>query len=153
MRTLENFINGKFVAPAGGETEPVLNPASGEEIAQAPLSTEADVDAAVIAARSAFDGWSQTTPATRAEALLKLADAIEAHAEELAREEAINAGKPLAAVLGDEIPVMADNLRFFAGAAARWRAVPRASTSRATPPSSAASRLAWSARSRRGTTR
>ena len=117
MRTLENFINGKFVAPAGGETEPVLNPASGEEIAQAPLSTEADVDAAVIAARSAFDGWSQTTPATRAEALLKLADAIEAHAEELAREEAINAGKPLAAVLGDEIPVMADNLRFFAGAA------------------------------------
>jgi len=117
MRTLENFINGKFVAPAGGETEPVLNPASGEEIAQAPLSTEADVDAAVIAARSAFDGWSQTTPATRAEALLKLADASEAHAEELAREEAINAGKPLAAVLGDEIPVMADNLRFFAGAA------------------------------------
>jgi betaine-aldehyde dehydrogenase len=117
MRTLENFINGKFVAPAGGETEPVLNPASAEAIARAPLSTAADVDAAVNAARSAFDGWSQTTPATRAEALLKLADAIEEHGEELAREEAINAGKPLAAVLGDEIPVMADNLRFFAGAA------------------------------------
>ena len=117
MRTLENFINGRFVAPAGGETEPVLNPATGEEIAQAPLSTETDVDAAVTAARRAFDGWSQSTPATRAEALLKLADAIEEHGEELAREEAINAGKPFSAVLNDEVPVMADNLRFFAGAA------------------------------------
>jgi betaine-aldehyde dehydrogenase len=103
LRELENFINGAFVAPADGATEPVFNPASGEEIAQAPLSGAADVDAAVTAARRAFDGWSQTTPATRA--------------EELAREEAINAGKPLAAVLGDEVPAMADNLRFFAGAA------------------------------------
>jgi betaine-aldehyde dehydrogenase len=97
LRELENFINGAFVAPADGATEPVFNPASGEEIAQAPLSGAADVDAAVTAARRAFDGWSQTTPATRA--------------------EAINAGKPLAAVLGDEVPAMADNLRFFAGAA------------------------------------
>ena len=69
------------------------------------------------AARRAFEAWSQTTPAERATALLKLADAIEEHGEELAREEAINAGKPLAAMLGDEIGVMADNLRFFAGAA------------------------------------
>jgi betaine-aldehyde dehydrogenase len=117
LRELENFINGAFVAPADGATEPVFNPASGEEIAQAPLSGAADVDAAVTAARRAFDGWSQTTPAARAEALLALASAIEEHGEELAREEAINAGKPLAAVLGDEVPAMADNLRFFAGAA------------------------------------
>ena len=80
-------------------------------------SGAADVDLAVRAARRAFEGWSQTTPATRATALLALADAIEEHGEELAREEAINAGKPLAAVPGDEIGVMADNLRFFAGAA------------------------------------
>ena len=117
MRTLENFIDGAFRPALDGATEPVLNPATGEQIAQAPLSGAADIDAAVAAARRAFEGWSQTTPATRAEALLGLAGAIEEHGEELAREEAINAGKPLAAVLADEIGVMADNLRFFAGAA------------------------------------
>jgi len=117
MRTLQNFIDGAFRPPLDGNTEPVLNPATGEEIAQAPLSSAADVDLAVGAARRAFDGWSQTTPAERASALLAIADLIEEHAEELAREEAINAGKPFANVLADEIPVMADNLRFFAGAA------------------------------------
>jgi betaine-aldehyde dehydrogenase len=117
MRTLENFIDGAFRPALDGATEPVLNPANGEEIAQAPLSGAADVDLAVAAARGAFEAWSQTTPAERATALLGIAAAIEEHGEELAREEAINAGKPLAAVLGDEIGVMADNLRFFAGAA------------------------------------
>jgi betaine-aldehyde dehydrogenase len=117
MRTLENFIDGAFRPPLDGATEPVLNPANGDQIAQAPLSGAADIDVAVTAARRAFEGWSQTTPAERASALLGLAGAIEDHGEELAREEAINAGKPLAAVLGDEIGVMADNLRFFAGAA------------------------------------
>ena len=117
MRTLENFIDGAFRPALDGETEAVLNPATGEEIAQAPLSGAADIDMAVAAARRAFESWSQTTPAARAEALLAIAGAIEEHGEELAREEAINAGKPLAAVLGDEIAVMADNLRFFAGAA------------------------------------
>jgi betaine-aldehyde dehydrogenase len=117
MRTLENFIDGAFRPALNGATEPVLNPANGEEIAQAPLSGAADVDLAVAAARGAFEAWSQSTPAERATALLGIAAAIEEHGEELAREEAINAGKPLAAVLGDEIGVMADNLRFFAGAA------------------------------------
>jgi betaine-aldehyde dehydrogenase len=117
MRTLENFIDGSFVAPLDGATEAILNPATGGTIAFAPLSGAADVDLAVRAARRAFEGWSQTTPAARAEALLGLADAIDEHAEEIAREEAINAGKPFAAVFADELPVMADNLRFFAGAA------------------------------------
>jgi betaine-aldehyde dehydrogenase len=117
MRTLENFIDGHFRPPLGGATEAVLNPATGEEIARAPRSEAADVDAAVAAAALAFESWSQTTPAARAEALLGLASSIEEHAEELAREEAINAGKPMHAVLSDEIGVMADNLRFFAGAA------------------------------------
>jgi betaine-aldehyde dehydrogenase len=117
MRTLENFIDGAFQPALEGATEPVLNPATGEEIAQAPLSGAADVDAAVGAARRAFAEWSQTTPGARAEALLAIAGAIEEHGEELAREEAINAGKPYAAMLGDEIGVAADNLRFFAGAA------------------------------------
>jgi betaine-aldehyde dehydrogenase len=117
MRTLENFIDGAFRPPADGASEPVLNPATGETIAQAPLSSAADIDLAVAAARRAFGAWSATTPATRAGVLLALADAVEEHGDELAREEAINAGKPLAAVRNDEIGVMADNLRFFAGAA------------------------------------
>ena len=70
-----------------------------------------------MAARRAFDGWSNTTPAQRSAALLALADLIEEHGEELARLEALNAGKPIEAATNDEIPVMADNLRFFAGAA------------------------------------
>jgi betaine-aldehyde dehydrogenase len=116
-RTLKNFIDGEFVDAAEGATEPVLNPATGEPVADMPLSTEADVDRAVAAAKAAADGWGTTTPGERALALLKLADRIEEHGEEIARLEAENAGKPLSAVLQDEIPVMADNLRFFAGAA------------------------------------
>jgi betaine-aldehyde dehydrogenase len=116
--TLQNFINGAFVDPAEGQTEPVLNPSTGEEIAQAPLSSAEDVDRAVKAARKAFDdGWSTTTPGERAAALLKLADAIEENADAIAELESDNAGKPIAAFKGDEIPFMVDNLRFFAGAA------------------------------------
>ena len=116
MATLQNFIDGA-PAPAEGELEPVLNPATGEELARAANSTAEDVDRAVRAARRAFAGWSQTTPAERARALLALAQIVEDNGDELARSEALNAGKPLAAVQSDEIPVVADNLRFFAGAA------------------------------------
>ena len=116
LTTLQNFIDGESVA-AQGELEPVLNPATGEELARAANSSAQDVDRAVVAARRAFAGWSQTTPAERSRALLAMAALVEEHAEELARAEALNAGKPLAAVQSDEIPVMADNLRFFAGAA------------------------------------
>jgi betaine-aldehyde dehydrogenase len=114
--TLSNFIDGELVA-SGGESEPVLNPASGEELARAPRSTPEDVEEAVGAARRAFDGWARTTPARRAEALLAIANVLEEHGDELARLEALNAGKPIEAVKSDEIPVMIDNLRFFAGAA------------------------------------
>ena len=116
LSTLRNFIDGESLA-SDGETEPILNPATGEEMALAANSTPADVDRAVAAARSAFETYSRSTPAERAQVLLKLADLIEEHGEELARLEALNAGKPIAAVSSDEIPVMADNLRFFAGAA------------------------------------
>src|ERR1700730_9049103 len=113
---LSNFIDGERVTSEGA-SEPVLNPATGEELARAANSSAEDVDRAVRAARRAFPGWSQTTPAERSSALLAMAQVIEEHAEELARTEALTAGKPLAAVQSDEIPVMADNLRFFAGAA------------------------------------
>ena len=115
--TVQNLIGSKLVAPATGETEPVLNPSTGEVIAHAPLSGEEDVDRAVSAAKRAFPEWSTTTPGQRAAALLKLADAIEAHGGELAELESDNAGKPIAAFRADELPFMADNLRFFAGAA------------------------------------
>jgi betaine-aldehyde dehydrogenase len=115
--TRKNFIDGNFVDPAEGETEPVLNPATGEVIAQAPLSSAEDVSRAVDAARRAFPGWAAQTPGERALALLKLADAIEEHAEELSELESDNAGKPISAFRDDEIPFMVDNLRFFAGAA------------------------------------
>ncbi|MGO9320052.1 MAG: gamma-aminobutyraldehyde dehydrogenase [Solirubrobacteraceae bacterium] len=114
--TLSNFIDGERVA-SSGETEAVLNPATGEELARAPISSAEDVDRAVTAARRAFEGWSGATPAQRAQALLAIADLVEEHGDEIARLEALNAGKPIEAVKGDEIPVMADNLRFFAGAA------------------------------------
>jgi betaine-aldehyde dehydrogenase len=117
-QTLQNFIDGEPAAPVEGRTEPVVNPATGETIAHAPLSGREDVDRAVKAARNAFaNGWANTTPAERSLALLKIADAIEARADEIARAEAINAGKPVEAVRTDEIPAMVDNLRYFAGAA------------------------------------
>ncbi len=116
-RTLQNFIDSEPVDPAEGQTEPILNPATGEVIADAPLSTAEDVDRAVKAAQTAFPGWAATTPGERALALLKLADAIEEHADELSELESDNAGKPIDAFRDDEIPFMVDNLRFFAGAA------------------------------------
>ncbi|MGZ4271320.1 MAG: gamma-aminobutyraldehyde dehydrogenase [Solirubrobacteraceae bacterium] len=114
---LKNFIDGESVDAAQGRTDAVLNPATGEEIAQAPSSDQADVDRAVKAARAAFEGWSTTTPGERALALIRIADALEANAEEIAQLESANAGKPISAFRDDEIPFMVDNLRFFAGAA------------------------------------
>jgi betaine-aldehyde dehydrogenase len=114
---LKNFIDGEFVDPATGETEPVLNPATGQEVARAPLSSAEDVDRAVAAARRAFDGWAAATPGERSLALLKLADRLEEHADELSDLEAENAGKPRQAFLEDEMPFLVDNLRYFAGAA------------------------------------
>src|SRR6476661_1962422 len=115
-QALKNFIDGESVEAAEGGTDAVLNPATGEEIAQAPSSTKADVDRAVKAARTAFETWGNTTPGERALALIRIADALEANAEEIAQLESANAGKPISAFRDDEIPFMVDNLRFFAGA-------------------------------------
>ena len=109
------LINGQLIA-GEGLAQPVFNPALGSVLLEIPEATPAQVDAAVLAADAAFDGWSQTPPKDRAQLLLKLADRIEAHAEELARLESLNCGKPYSAVLNDEIPAIADVFRFFAGA-------------------------------------
>src|SRR3954453_10279233 len=115
--TFNNFIDGESVAAAEGRLTDVLNPADGKPFAQAPDSTAEDIDRAVKAARNAFDGWANTTPGERSLALLRLADALEEHGDEIAELEARNAGKPLQAVKDDEIPAIVDPLRFFAGAA------------------------------------
>src|SRR5918999_370819 len=113
---LQNFIDGEFVDAAEGATEEVTNPANGEVIAEMPLSTEEDVNRAVAAAKDAFDGWATTTPADRASAMLKLADLLDEHADELSDLEAADAGKPRNAFHDDEMPAVSDTLRFFAGA-------------------------------------
>jgi 1-pyrroline dehydrogenase len=112
----KNFVGGEFVDAVEGGTMEVLNPATGEAIAEVPSGTQADVDRAVEAAKKALPEWLETTPQERAEALLNLAAAIEEHAEELAELESQNVGKPLSSAR-DEMPVSADNFRFFAGAA------------------------------------
>jgi betaine-aldehyde dehydrogenase len=114
---LQNFIDGEFVDPAEGGAEDVINPSTGEVIAQAPLSSTEDVDRAVMAARRAFEGWSRTTPRERSEMLLRLADAILEHGDEFADLESADAGKPRQAFVDEELEMCADNLRFFAGAA------------------------------------
>ncbi len=113
---LQNFINGEFVDPSGG-VEDVINPSTGETIAQAPLSTAEDVDRAVEAARKAFETWGASTPRFRSEVLLKLADAILEHGDEFADIESADAGKPRQVFVDEELEMCADNLRFFAGAA------------------------------------
>jgi 1-pyrroline dehydrogenase len=112
----KNLVGGEWVDSVGGETMEVLNPSTGDTIAGVPRGTQADVDRAVEAAKNAWLGWRETTPAERAEALLKLADLLDEHAEELAQLESTNVGKPLPAAR-DEMPVCSDNIRFFAGAA------------------------------------
>jgi aminobutyraldehyde dehydrogenase len=114
--TYQNFVGGEWVDAAEGETMDVLNPATGETIAHVPRGTAADADRAVGAAQRAWEEWRDTTPAERAELLLKLADVLDEHRDELARLESQNVGKPLS-YAADEMPVCSDNLRFFAGAA------------------------------------
>jgi 1-pyrroline dehydrogenase len=121
----EMFVGGEWVAGRSGETLPVVNPATGEVIAEIPRGSKEDVDRAVDAARKAFDEvWFDTTPGERATMMLKWADAIEAHAEEIGRLESENVGKPFSSVMVDEMPVMVDHLRFFAGAARTMSGLP-----------------------------
>jgi len=117
-RRQELFIGGEWKQGNGSETQEIVNPATGKVIAHMPKGTDEDVNRAVAAARKAFDGgWSDTTPRERSERMLKLADAIEANADELAQIESENVGKPLAVMKSEEIPPTVDCFRFFAGAA------------------------------------
>ncbi|GAA4979214.1 gamma-aminobutyraldehyde dehydrogenase [Yinghuangia aomiensis] len=117
LRTLRNFVDGKFVDAIDGRTMDVVDPATGEVYATAPLSGADDVDAAMAAAANAFETWRDTTPAERQRLLLKIADAFEARADELVAAESRNTGKPVALTASEEVPPMVDQIRFFAGAA------------------------------------
>jgi 1-pyrroline dehydrogenase len=118
LRRHEMFIGGRWVPGKGREVQEIVNPATGKVIAEVPKGTEEDVNLAVRAARDAYDDvWFDTTPRDRSEMLLKLADVVMLHADELARIESENVGKPLAPTISEELPPTADCFRFFAGAA------------------------------------
>jgi betaine-aldehyde dehydrogenase len=116
-QVLQNFVNGQYVAAGDGRTSEVVDPSTGAAYARAPVSGEQDVDAALQAAATAFPAWRDSTPAERSLALLRFAAAIEARAEDLIEAESRNTGKPVAMTRTDEVPPLADELRFFAGAA------------------------------------
>jgi betaine-aldehyde dehydrogenase len=114
---LRNFVNGEHADAKSGRTSPVTDPCTGEPYTEAPVSGPEDVDAALHAAAAAFDGWRHSTPAERSLALLKIADELEARAEEIVAAECRNTGKPFALTMAEEIPMAVDQIRFFAGAA------------------------------------
>jgi len=117
LRRLRNYIGGEFRDAADGRTTEVVDPATGQAYATAPLSGAADVDAAMAAAAAAFPGWRDTTPAARQKAVYKIADVLEERADELLAVECENCGKPLEVTRQEELPMILDHIRFFAGAA------------------------------------
>jgi betaine-aldehyde dehydrogenase len=116
-QTYRNFVGGEHVDTVDGRVADLVDPATGEVFGTAPVSGAEDVDRAYRAAADAFETWRDTTPGERQLALLKLADAVEEHAEELVALESRNTGKPIGLTTSEEIPPMVDQIRFFAGAA------------------------------------
>ena len=114
---LRNFVGGEYVEAKDGRTTDVVDPSTGEAYAQAPVSGPADVDAAMTAAAAAFEGWRDAMPAERGLALLRIADEVEARADDLVAAECRNTGKPIRLTRDEEIGPMVGAFRFFAGCA------------------------------------
>lgn len=114
---LKNFVDGEYRESRSDEVSDIFDPSSGQVYATAPVSNAADVDDAYKAASRAFEDWGNSTPAERQLALLRIADAMEARAEEIADVESRDTGKPRPALVGDEVLTAAGQVRFFAGAA------------------------------------
>lgn len=114
---IRNFINGEYVVARTENSFDVVDPATEESYAASPVSSSADVDDAYSAAATAFETWGETTPAERQLALFRIADAMEARAEEFADLESKDTGKPRASLVADEILLSVDQIRFFAGEA------------------------------------
>jgi len=117
VKTLQNFINGKYVSPTSEKVQDLINPSTGEVFAKAPVSNASDIDKAMKSAATAFESWKDSTPGERQKAINKIADAIELRSEELIGIESENTGKPIAVTRAEEIGPMLDQIRFFAGAA------------------------------------
>ncbi len=117
MKQFLNYINGKEVAARDGRTTAVIDPVTGKQYAEAALSSAGDVDDAMQAAAHAFESWKNSTPSVRQKAINDIADAMEAHMEELIETEIENTGKPRAITYSEEVPPMMDQIRFMAGAA------------------------------------
>ncbi len=116
-KRLSNFVGGSYEEARSGATSALVDPSTGEEYLEAPVSGPEDVDAAMAAASAAFPVWRDATPSERSLALFRIADAIEARAQEIVDVESANTGKPIALTMSEEIPPMVDQIRFFAGAA------------------------------------
>ncbi|MCU1415527.1 MAG: gamma-aminobutyraldehyde dehydrogenase [Microbacteriaceae bacterium] len=114
---LRNFINGEYVEAKGDGSFDLIDPATEKSYGSSPVSGAADVDAAFGAAAAAFEEWGETTPSERQLALFRIADAMEARAEEFADLESTDTGKPRASLVADEIMLSVDQIRFFAGEA------------------------------------
>lgn len=114
---LGQWINGREAAGGSGETIEIVNPADRSVVATLTLADAADVDNAVAAADAAFAQWSTLPPVERGDAMLRLADRMSARADEYARIESQQAGKPIRLTTGFDVPGSIDNVRFFAGAA------------------------------------
>jgi betaine-aldehyde dehydrogenase len=117
LTTFGNVIGGESTGALSGSTYDIVNPATGEVYAQAPMSGPEDVDRAMTAAAGAFESWRDSTPADRQRAMLRIADALEQRADEFTRVECENTGKPLALTASEELPPCVDQIRFFGGAA------------------------------------
>ena len=117
METVSNFIDGNRVGAKDGRTTELIDPATGDAYAMAPLSGAVDVDLALQSAATAFEEWRETTPSERSRALLRAADALEQRADEFVAAECRNTGKPVGLTASEELPPAIDQLRFFAGAA------------------------------------
>jgi len=113
---LRNFVGGAHVDTADGITEDVVDPSTGEVFATMPVSGPADVDHAMRVAREAFEAWRETTPSERSLAMFRIADALEARADDLVDLECQDTGKPRGLTRSEEIPPMIDQIRFFASA-------------------------------------
>jgi betaine-aldehyde dehydrogenase len=117
VEELQNFVGGQWTDLSFDKRLDLINPSTGEVFATAPISGEAEVDAAFRAAEDARETWRDATPAGRSLALLKIADKLEERADEFVAAESRNTGKPIALTMSEEIPPMVDQIRFFAGAA------------------------------------
>jgi betaine-aldehyde dehydrogenase len=114
---LRNFVGGEHTDPVDGRRSDLVDPSTGEVFASAPVSSAQDVDHAYRTAATAFETWREATPSDRQRALLRFADLVEQHADELVALESRNTGKPLGLTASEEVPPMVDQIRFFAGAA------------------------------------